>query len=236
MYPSTRKIPAFPKDAFSLVELLTVLVIIGILAAAVVPAMGTLTGAKGFGNAISRLSQTLDEARAYAVAKRTYVYVGIGEFSAAAPEDQGLTGNGRVALFTVASKDGTWMAPNAQADDFRIKTQAISPLIRLNHVHLESVSDSSGGLQRPSNSSVQALTLGNANTLNFPLAGTARYTFSTCLEFSPQGIVRVYGSSSLPGFIEIGLKNSKGNQLIASKNVAVAQLSGLTGKSTLYRP
>ncbi|MEI8234657.1 MAG: prepilin-type N-terminal cleavage/methylation domain-containing protein [Verrucomicrobiota bacterium] len=226
--------PTLRHPGFSLIELLVVMGVIGLLFALVIPAIGTFGSAGTFTSAASVLSETMEEARAYAVSKRTYVYVGIGEFNASAPADTWNTGNGRIALFAAASQDGSRIV---HASDFATKAQPISRLVRLQNVHLALITGTGGGLQRPSDGSVQTLgsSSGTAN-MSFPLSGTPRCSFNQCLEFSPQGMVRFFGSANLPGFIEIGMAPTKGDVVIATQNVAVIQLSGLTGRSTLYRP
>jgi prepilin-type N-terminal cleavage/methylation domain-containing protein len=231
--PTRRLFAKRHRLAFTLVELVAVMGIIGVLSTLLIPAIETLGSAGTFSTTASELSQTMDEARAYAVSKRTYVYVGIGEFQASAPQDTGNTGTGRVAMFAVASRDGSRIA---QTSDFATKAQPISGLVRLQNVHLTSITDATGGLQRPSNDSVKTLNMSGTPVLSFPLSGTPRYPCKQCIEFSPQGMARVYGSADLPGFIEIGMIPTKGDATIGTQNVAVVQLSGLTGKSTLYRP
>ncbi len=221
--------------AFSLVELLAVIGIIGFMTTLLAPAIGTLAFAGKFSASATTLSEALDEARAYAVSKRTYVYVGIDEFQASASLDQGNPGTGRVALFAAASKEGTRIA---QASDFISKAQLISGLVRLDNTHLENITDTNGGLQRPADDSVKMLGPINGGAgLNFPLSSAPRYVCKRVIEFSPQGMIRAFGAAELPGFLEIGMKPSRGDIVSAkTANMAVVQLSGLTGKSALYRP
>jgi len=219
--------------AYSLIELLVVMGIIVLLSSLLIPAIGNFGTAGGFTSTVSSLSETLDQARAYAVSKRTFVYVGIGEFKASGPTDQGSAGTGRVALFAVASRDGSRIS---QTSDFATKTQSISRLVCLQNVHLMRVSGTSGGLGRPADDSVKPLDSATIVSLNFPLSGTPRYNLTQCIEFSPQGMTKLFPSTALPGFIEIGIAPTKGDTVLTTQNVAVVQLSGLTGRSIVYRP
>ncbi len=224
--------------AYSLIELLVVMGIIVLLSSLLIPAIGNFSTG-GFTSTVSSLSETLDQARAYAVSKRTFVYVGIGEFKASGPTDQGSAGTGRVALFAVASRDGSRIS---QTSDFATKAQSISRLVCLQNVHLMSadeikVSGTSGGLERPVDDSVKPLDSATIVAMNFPLSGTPRYICTQCIEFSPQGMTKLFPSTNLPGFIEIGIAPTKGDAVPPTqKNVAVVQLSGLTGRSIVYRP
>ncbi len=208
--------------------------LLGLLSIFLIPAIGALGSAGKFGGNISVLSAALDAARAYAVSKHTYVYLGITEFQSSAPESLGASGNGRVAMFYVASKDGTRIT---QTTDFPQKAQPISRLLRLQNTTLvDALNQTTGGLQRPAGSTVKTLTSSPAAILTFPLSGTEQYVFKQCIEFSPQGMAREFNSSDLPGFIEIAMMPTMGDVVVASKNIAVVQVSGLTGKSTTYRP
>ena len=64
---------------FSLIELLVVMAIIGILAAVTIPAMNSIKGASNVTKAAYDIAGALEQARAYAMAKNTYVFVGIAE-------------------------------------------------------------------------------------------------------------------------------------------------------------
>ena len=65
--------------AFSLVELLVVMAIIGILVTASIPAVGGLTSASRRTQFLSNASNLLGSARQYAVANNTYAWVAFGE-------------------------------------------------------------------------------------------------------------------------------------------------------------
>ena len=221
------------QGAFSLIEMLMVMMIMTVVSVFLAPAIGSLGASGSFSSNTSALSEAMDAARAYAVSKSTYVYLGIDEFQASAPDSVGNVGNGRVAMFAVASKDGTRITAKT---DFPQKAQPIGRLVRLqNTTVVDAMNETAGGLQRPTGGTVKALS-GSAPILTFPLSGTAQYSFNQCIEFSPQGMAMDFNSSDLPGFIEIAMMPTKGNTVVASKNVAVVQVSGLTGKPTMYRP
>ena len=98
--------------AFSLIELLIVIAIIAVMAA-LASSTGFMKSGGDFTKAAYDISGVLDQARAYAMANNTYVFVGIGEFDASqssskSPQSQG---TGRVAIAAVATKDGTCNYP-----------------------------------------------------------------------------------------------------------------------------
>ena len=99
----------FCRAAFSLLELLLVISIIVVLAVMTIPALSSIKGGRDLTSAAYSIAGILDQARAYAIANNTYVWVGITEVdvSVASSTTPQVAGNGRVAIAVVASRDGT---------------------------------------------------------------------------------------------------------------------------------
>jgi prepilin-type N-terminal cleavage/methylation domain-containing protein len=94
---------------FTLLELLIVVGIIGLLLVLLAPAFTSIKSGSDFSSAVNGIRDVLENARTYAKANHTYVFVGLAEVdasvdSSATPQ---LAGFGRVAIAVVASKDGT---------------------------------------------------------------------------------------------------------------------------------
>jgi len=103
--------PAHQLRGFTLIELVGVIAIIIALAALLIPAFTSLKGAGDITHAAHTIAGVLDQARTYAVANNTYVWVGIYEESTTADAPTNATppypGKGRVLLAIVAANDGT---------------------------------------------------------------------------------------------------------------------------------
>ena len=97
------------KRAFTLLEMLVVMGIIATLMVLVAPAFTNLKSAGDVTNAVYGIQGLLDNARTYAKANNTYVFVGFAEVDSSVDSSVNpqVTGNGRVAVAVVASKDGT---------------------------------------------------------------------------------------------------------------------------------
>lgn len=100
------------RNAFTLLELLIAVGIIGLLLVLMAPAFTTIKGGTDVAGAIYGVKGLLENARVYAKANHTYVFVGFSEVDSSvdpAVSPQVTTGPapyGRVALAVVASKDG----------------------------------------------------------------------------------------------------------------------------------
>src|SRR5262249_44856319 len=98
---------------FTLFELLIVVGIIALLLVLIAPAFTSIKSGSDFSSAVNGVRDVLENARTYAKANRTYVFVGLAEVdssvdSTVSPQvTTGLTPYGRVAVAVVASKDGT---------------------------------------------------------------------------------------------------------------------------------
>src|ERR1043166_2431977 len=107
---------------FTLLELLIVTGALGILLVLIRPALTTIKGGTNVSSAIYGVKAVLENARAYAKANHTYVFVGFSEVDSSidpAVSPQITTGNtpyGRVAIAVVASKDGTSQYQYATSD------------------------------------------------------------------------------------------------------------------------
>jgi len=107
------RLPRRPDSAFTLIELMVVIAIIVVMTALMAPAFKTIKTAADVSAAVYGIKGQLDNARAYAKANHTYVFVGFAEVDAsrsasATPQSTAApTPYGRVAVAAVASKDGT---------------------------------------------------------------------------------------------------------------------------------
>ena len=94
--------------AFTLLELLIVVGIIGLLLVLIAPAFTTIKGGTDVTSAAYTIKGALDTARTYAKANNTYTWVGFFEEDASLSSTNPATaGTGRIVISTVASKDGT---------------------------------------------------------------------------------------------------------------------------------
>src|SRR5438477_427973 len=83
-------------------------VILAVLMVLIAPAFTTIKSAGDVTSSIYGIKGLLDNARTYAKANHTYVFVGFAEVDGSvSPSSPPVAGYGRVAVAVVASKDGT---------------------------------------------------------------------------------------------------------------------------------
>ncbi|MCX6967293.1 MAG: hypothetical protein NTZ46_05835 [Verrucomicrobia bacterium] len=248
--------------AFTLVELLVVIGIMLLMGSLLVPALNGIKGAQDITKTAYSIAGILDQARTYAQAHNTFVWVGIAEVdmskdSMLKPQ---VAGVGRVALAVVAAKDGTrgYDVSNASLPEAAwanynngANLVAIAKLQYFDNVHLAplfSALPNSGGLERPTISSTNYIIGHNdcksVTPFDWPL-GTAlksgQYSFAKVINFDPQGVGRIQYSTNqdtLVKYMEIGLIPTHGNVVPATTpaNVAAIQIDSMTGATRIYRP
>ena len=98
---------------FTLVEMLVVIGLMAVMMTLILPAVSSLKGNTDVTKAVYDIKGILDQARAYAIAKNTFVWVGLTEGDASVSSSQtpqvatGSAPYGRVAIAVLASRDGT---------------------------------------------------------------------------------------------------------------------------------
>lgn len=221
------------RAAFTLIELLTVMAIVAILAGASLPAISSLSRTNNLNGSLSELAGLLAQARQYAVAQRTYVWL-------AMRENNDTFGEPSVDVALLASKTG--MQPSSPwAAQGTVPSDTISLLIRpktLKQVRLEeggtftrqNIADLPAQPQiGPDNSPAD----GSA-TFTVRLPGTSRnVTFDRVIQFLPDGEARV--ADSPIDIIEMGVRSMRGS-VADQNNIAVLRINGLTGQTRVYRP
>ena len=218
--------------AFTLVELLMVMAIICLMLVAIGPSLSSLSSSS-YSNSISQIAQAFDLARQHAMAKNTYVWVGLYNGTA------GSAGS-YVALCVIESKTGTdILGTNAvilssTTGSTPAGFTTVQKTKRISQMQLVPPGVITQA-QIPSLPilSVPAAGLTNAIGASFqitvpppPAPYNPNEIFNNIVEFTPNGEARV--SSSLVGHIELGLKQWPRN------TPAVIRLNGLTGLATVY--
>lgn len=244
--------PPFAIRGFSLVELLAVMGFMSLLLAVTVPAINALKGSGDFSRGVDEVALALNQARAHAMAKNTYVWVGFYEESATGGASSALppfSGKGQVVLATVASVDGTRIfedgaAPATLPAD---RLKSVGRLQKISRVHLADVGAPTGTGEshrldaRPdapyAGSEAENNRISSDSTLKSPYPFQAgSYTFHKTIRFSPSGEVTINGATLPKRLGEIGILPANGDQVMTSSpNVAAVQFSGMGGNVRTYR-
>jgi prepilin-type N-terminal cleavage/methylation domain-containing protein len=111
LWPANARRHVWSCRGFSLIEILAVLLIAGVLIALTVPALDSLK--QEASKPAYAIGSVFNQARTYAMAQNTYVYVGMVEVDASVSRDAdpqvatGASPYGRVVMAVVASRNGT---------------------------------------------------------------------------------------------------------------------------------
>lgn len=213
-------------------ELLVVVAIMSLLSVAAVPAFTTIQQGNRMGNATTVVATLVEQARAYAMAKNTYVFVGFAETDVSQPVTQAQSGGiGRVAAQVFVSADGTESLDASNV-------QPVGKMALFDHLNLPSSLPAAGAMTRPTADYV----VGDGG---FPLASSTiqsgRFSFSKVIEFDPQGVAHLPSAPRSAGaiqYLEVDLQPVQGNAAPAAetKDHAAVQIDGLTGVVSIYRP
>jgi prepilin-type N-terminal cleavage/methylation domain-containing protein len=217
---------------FTLVELLVVIGIIALLLALIVPAFTNIKSAGDVTSAVYGIQGLLENARTYAKANHTYVFVGFAEVdssidSSVSPQvTTGATPYGRVAVAVVASKDGTRQCQyttSTQGSDWTANYSngsqlvALGKLERYENLHFLVDFGSWTPAAHPNSNMARfqptgtTYTLGNAASTSvtpftWPLGsplGSGQYQFNKVINFDPQGIARIATSTNADEIAQI---------------------------------
>jgi len=201
------------KTAFTLVELLVVMSIIGMLALITLPALASLNNSGGMNRAVSGIPLLLDQARAYAMAHNTYVWVG---FSSDTASQQLVVGAVSGATGDANDLDTGALVPVSKPLLFeRLAVQKISGLKGVATGASDILASKIGTFQQK--------------------ADGANVVFTNVMQFGPDGDAAIDKTLGSSHWIEIGPQPVRGASA-SDPNVAVIQVATLTGQVRPFRP
>jgi len=197
------------RTAFTLIELLTVMAILALLSTFAGLGLSSVSSASGLGTNLSRTASYIDQARSYAIANGTYVYVGSRSITGTEPATE---------FVVVGSLNGDDLSSQTSLTVGSGDVALLAKPLSAKQVNLSADSTYDPPVTRPSSmpfSLSQTITVKGA-------------THQTIMAFGPSGSVTFGGS--IPSIIEFGLRQA-GN----SSKAGVIQVSGLTGISHVYQ-
>jgi prepilin-type N-terminal cleavage/methylation domain-containing protein len=225
------------RAGFTLLELLIVIGIIAVLLVLLAPAFTTIKSAGDVTSAVYGIQGLLENARTYAKANHTYVFVGFAEVDASVDSSVSpqIAGNGRVAVAVVASKDGTrqvqydsidpagdWAANYSNGANLA----AVGKLQRYENLHFLGVNfgswlpsahpNSNMARYQPTSNTYNLGTSSSVTLFSWPLGsslGNGQYNFTIVVNFDPTGIARVATSSNadeIASIMEVDLLTTHG--------------------------
>ena len=209
------------RGAFSLIELLVVMAIIGLLAAITIPAFNSIGQARGVTEAAYQLAAAIELARSEAVSRQTFVWLGIQNYTNA----DGLN----LKLGIVFSKDGS--STNTDATN-------LQPIGRALLIQRVGLADASVLANLGSNLGKAVNLAAFSGGLKPFKIGQSDFSDGRTVTFTPLGEVTTNPSpNSTSGFdpgIAVGLCQARGTTLSTNSAIAVA-IDGSVGVPTLYQ-
>ena len=229
--------------AFSLIETLMVAAVATVLMTLVIPSMSSIRGAQSFTRVGADIEATLEQARSYAMANNTYVFVGFAEVDGVQSESvrPQQPGTGRLLVGVAASKDGTRgyeVANPGSSWSGAANLVPLSKLRRFDGVHLADVLPSPTADMQPVADSSKLGQVTVTTPFDWPIDGGQKVcTFSRVIQFDPQGSATIPSGDELSRWLEVALRPARGSQIDpASPNFAALQINGITGAVRLFRP
>jgi type II secretory pathway pseudopilin PulG len=225
--------------------MLVVISIMALLTAIAAPALMGPTSSGRMNSNLLQLSGLLEQARQYAIAQNTYVWV------AFAPGTDS-TGLKTLSVALVVSNDGTDPASPSSWAGYSYGTapspqfSLISKIVTLRQISLLNAG-TFGTTVMPSLPTTPAPVTSTGNSVagmnssgsgigtyfNLQIPGTATtQTFTEAVQFTPTGEVR--NGSNPVDLVELDCQPEKGTSA-DTNNVAVIRVNGLTGESVIYR-
>lgn len=195
--------------AFSLIELLIVIALLVLLMVLAVPAFNSIAQGSGMKRAIGGLGDSIEAARTEAMAKSTWVWLGLADTTIENPGK-----NAQLTAVIVVSRDGT---TNRSLNN-------LSPLakpLRVDNVKML--------LTRLSKWTTNAQAVKGSDYSFTTTVNGAQKTFTdTVLAFSPQGETILKANQVFP-WLEIALQETRGNTPIPDKEASI-RVSGVSGQ------
>lgn len=215
------------KKAFALIELMIVIALMIILTAISFPAVASLTKSGRINQTVTEVGGLLEQARQYAVAQNTYVWVTF--------HTQTKDNVDKMYVTVVASKDGT--DPGIYGTVPSTTFELISKVRTFQHVQLKEAgtftpSEVTSLPSSPTVGSANALSLGTPFKIAIP-GQTGSATFAQSIQFTPTGEAR--NAVGPIDVIEFALEPAQTSRASDPNNVAVVRLNGITGQALVYR-
>lgn len=203
--------------SFSLTELLVVIAVMAMLMSVSLPALTSLAFGGHFNQAVTEVNGMLEQARQYAVAQNTYVWVAFNI-------DQ-VNSIDQLAVAVVSSKDGTDLGPPY------VNPTSSSSTIRL----VSKIRTFPQLLLQDTPTATNSLTSSSFFSMKIPGASGSSSLFTRGIQFTPSGEARVAGSPV--DVIEFGLQPKRNSSAPTdTNNIAIVRVTGITGRVKVDRP
>jgi prepilin-type N-terminal cleavage/methylation domain-containing protein len=241
-------------SAFTLLELLIVIGIIGVLLVLIAPAFTSIKGGTDVTSAAYTIEGVLDTARTYAKANNTYTWVGFYEEDVSQPSishgSDPCTGCvGRLVMSTVASKDGTMIYTGNLSSPVTLdstKLTQVGKLAKIENLHLTTFGAPPGTpptspfATRPAVAAASKIgdDVAPPNpylTFYYPADGS-QYQFKKVVQFTPRGEAVITNRNyTMAPVSEVGVEPTHGTTLDTnSTNPVAIQFTGFGGNVKIY--
>ena len=204
----------FSQTGFSLIELLTVMAIISILASFSVSAISGIGKAGQMNAGLSVLSGMAERARQQAITQNTYVWMAWSE-----PDAEGCS---VVLLESKTGGDSLGWTQDPVTLSANPDVQIVGKREYLRGIKLLGA----GAVSLPGVPDAGAASASEVDWVGSPAGNLVR-----AVQFAPTGEARVRTSARM---IELGIQFLQGGE--TSANTALLRLAGATGKANLFRP